>query len=161
MRGCNRAMHTTKKKRKYSKKRDAAEAGLDNNDVDDDDPDNDNDETTLMETSHLEPGGALVSQPPPQMAGAVDANIDTSLQDLQSQTVGTQLAQMAAQMTAPEAAMQAHPDGAAAFDGHGGMSHSGVKQVKLSPELNAQLRMVQAQTAREGLAHAASGGGQS
>ena len=116
VRGCCRAMHTTKKKRKYSsKKRDATTAGLD-------DSGDDVDESTIMETPHMTPSAppehydpqmsqqqAQALQGHPHLGAQMvnDPNIDSSLQDLQPPMHGQQQMQMAnIQMGAPQAAMQ-------------------------------------------------------
>lgn len=116
VRGCCRAMHTTKKKRKYSsKKRSASEAGLDNDSGDD------VDESTIMESAQMTPTGqqhydspishqqAQTLQSHPHLGGHIvnDANIDSSLQDLQPQMHGQQQIHVQnMQMGAPQAAMQ-------------------------------------------------------
>ena len=117
VRGCCRAMHTTKKKRKYSKKRDATTAGLDNESGDD------VDESTIME-SELTPAQQHAYEQMSQqhvqalqehseivghMDGVNDPNIDSSLQDLQPAIHSQQ--QMGVpnmQMGAPQAAMGSH-----------------------------------------------------
>ena len=114
VRGCCRAMHTTKKKRKYSsKKRNASEAGFDNESGDD------IDESTIMESAQMTPVGQHYEQMTEQQAQALqghqnignnvvnDANIDSSLQDLQPQMHGQQQMHVPSmQMGAPQAAMQ-------------------------------------------------------
>ena len=113
VRGCCRAMHTTKKKRKYtSKKRDASTAGLDDNDSGDD-----VDESTIMEADmkpedtpfdpQMSPQHAQALQAHSQMATNMvnDANIDSSLQDL-PQLHGQQPMHVPnMQLGAPQAAM--------------------------------------------------------
>lgn len=102
VRGCQRAMHTTKPKRKYGKKRTADDAGLDGNEGGDgegDDSGPDDDNTSTM--------AAVADAAGAQLGVDDDANIDASLRDMHPGDMNMQQLsmQMAAQMAAPPALM--------------------------------------------------------
>lgn len=159
VRGCCRAMHTTKKKRKYSKKRDAETAELDDEDGAAQSPDNE-DDTSMLENTHM----------PTQMGATVNAtggdqpmsdpNIDSSLQDLPPEHMtGADFSQLAAQLAesgANHSHVQVHRE--AQFEQTG--DDGSVSQLKAeaaaaaNAEMGTQLRIVQAQT-QNGLGDAA------
>ncbi len=119
-------MHTTKKKRKYGKKRDATEAGLDGEES------GVEGETTMMENPHMQ-----------------DPNIDARLQDLQSHSIQELHAhsipaqmqmqmQIAAQMAAPQASMQSMQHAQMSLQGSFPPGHLPHNPQSLAPELQLQ-----------------------
>lgn len=151
VRGCCRAMHTTKKKRKYSKKRDADTAGLDDEDGAGQSQDNE-DETTMLEPPQMEAqmgtgGGA--SSGTQSMA---NPNIDSSLQDLRpDQMTGADFSQLAAQL-AESSAQQAQSAVQVQTQFEQAGDDGSVTQLKTeaaaaaNAELGTQMQIVQTQT---------------
>lgn len=102
-------MHTTKKKRKYSKKRDASNAGLDDEDTGAEDKN-----TTMLDMSDMDDATpSRLAQMSAQMHAHFatasqaldDPNIDSALQDLPTDHLAQGIADYIP-TTAPQAAMQ-------------------------------------------------------
>ncbi|KAI9722486.1 MAG: hypothetical protein M1828_004733 [Chrysothrix sp. TS-e1954] len=147
VRGCCRAMHTTKKKRKYTRKRDASAAGLD-------DGDSGQDESTMLDESQLAT---------PLQNHIDSSNIDSSLQDLQPASMPRQMQMhLASQMGAPQASMQHHEQMQEQMHGQNGLGgqddlqqgqmpgqdlrDGGFKsEAEVAQSLQAQLQMANAQ----------------